>query len=242
MTWPLPETVDGALDGSAFDMITALQAGKGCLALGPGIGTSDETRDLVLRVLGQSPVPVVIDADGLNCLGRNPGFLKDLDVPVILTPHPGEMARLTGKSTGEIQSNRVGAAGKFAASFGVHLVLKGARTVIAHPDGRICINPTGNPGMASGGMGDVLTGVIAGLATQGFSPDTAAQAGVYLHGLAADAAAGEIGPFGYLATDVIERLPVQIRQLTEPITPPRCSWPVASVPGLSPAPVTLNGR
>jgi NAD(P)H-hydrate epimerase len=123
------------------------------------------------------------------------------------------MARLTNQSTSEIQGDRIGVARQFAAEWKAHVVLKGARTVIARPDGRVHINPTGNPGMASGGMGDVLTGVIAGLVVQGCPPDSAARAGVYLHGAAADRVAGEIGPYGYLASDVMGALPGEIDRI-----------------------------
>jgi len=123
------------------------------------------------------------------------------------------MARLIDSSAENIQKDRVGCARDFAERFNVHVVLKGARTIIAHPDGGVFINPTGNPGMASGGMGDVLTGMIAGLVTQGYSPETAAHAGVFLHGTAADAVADKTGPFGFLATDVIMAIPEQIGRL-----------------------------
>ncbi|MCK4468132.1 MAG: NAD(P)H-hydrate dehydratase, partial [Desulfobacterales bacterium] len=157
--------------------------------------------------------PIVIDADGINSLAGHTKILQNLKAPVILTPHPGEMARLVDSTAKNIQKDRVGCAKDFAERFNVHVVLKGARTVIAHPDGGVFINPTGNPGMASGGMGDVLTGIIAGLVTQGYSLETAAHAGVFLHGTAADAIADKTGPFGFLATDVIRAIPEQIGRL-----------------------------
>ena len=156
---------------------------------------------------------MVIDADGLNNLAGHTRLLKEISVPVIITPHPGEMARLIDKPPKEIQKNRIECARNFAKEFQVHVVLKGAGTVIAHPNGIIFINPTGNPGMASGGMGDVLTGVIAGFIAQGYSPETAAHLGAYLHGSAADSLAEHIGPIGYLASEVMNAIPGEIKKL-----------------------------
>ncbi|MGD8366512.1 MAG: NAD(P)H-hydrate dehydratase [Desulfobacterales bacterium] len=230
MTSPLPETVDGTLDEKALDRILSLAADKRCLALGPGIGTGEETRRLVQQLVVRSPAPLVIDADGLNCLAEDTTMLGQARAPVVLTPHPGEMARLSGNSARQIQADRIGCARAFAQANGVFLVLKGAATVVAAPNGRCWVNPTGNPGMASGGMGDVLTGLIAGLITQGVSPLAASCAGVFLHGRAADALAEEIGPFGYLASDVMTEIPVQIREMLEGSFPVSGSWPVTGVP------------
>lgn len=213
MTFPLPETNDGMLGESSFNAIMELLPGKRCLAIGPGLGSAVETKSLIRRVIQESTVPIVIDADGINSLAGYTKILQNLKVPVILTPHPGEMARLIDSSAENIQKDRVGCAKDFAERFNVHVVLKGARTIIAHPDGGVFINPTGNSGMASGGMGDVLTGIIAGLVTQGYSPETAAHAGVFLHGTAADAVADRTGPFGFLATDVMRAIPEQIGRL-----------------------------
>jgi NAD(P)H-hydrate epimerase len=215
MTHPLPEVRNGILGETSFNMIMDLLADKKCLTIGPGLGTALETKTLVHRLIQESTKPIVIDADGLNSLVGHTEILKNLDVPVILTPHPGEMARLIDTTAGDIQKDRLGYARNFAEKFKVHMVLKGARTVIAHPDGRVFINPTGNPGMASGGMGDVLTGVIAGFISQGHSPELAAHAGVYLHGAAADALAEKSGPFGFLATEVMNAIPEQIKKLEE---------------------------
>ncbi|MFY9944039.1 MAG: NAD(P)H-hydrate dehydratase [Desulfobacterales bacterium] len=214
MTVPLPAAADGGLGSAAGEEILGLLPGKKCLALGPGLGTGGETRALLRQVLAACPLPLVIDADGLNCLAAEPGFLKRLDVPVILTPHPGEMARLTGTTVQAVQADRIACARDFAWRFNVHLVLKGAGTVVAHPDGAVYVNPTGNPGMAAGGMGDVLTGVIAGLVTRGVPPAEAARAGVYLHGRAADGVAHQVAPFGYLASEVMAAIPRQFRELT----------------------------
>ena len=226
MTHPLPETVDGMLGESALDAVRKLLPGKQCLALGPGIGVSEQTDLFVHRLIRESTVPLVIDADGLNSIALDPGVLKNLSIPVVLTPLPGEMARLAGASVAGVQKDRIGCARDFANAFQVHVVLKGARTVIAHPDGRVYINPTGNPGMASGGMGDVLTGMIAGLIVQGLSPEAAAHAGVYLHGAAADALARTRGPFGFVASDVMEIIPRQIGELLagKPAPLGFCRW------------------
>lgn len=213
MTYALPETTDHMLDTSAMGAIKELLTGKSCLAIGPGIGTAEETRQLLFQVLEKIVIPVVVDADGLNLLSERPEILRALKVPVILTPHPGEMARMCGVLPADIQKDRIGRARHLATSYHVHVVLKGARTIMAHPDGRVYVNLTGNPGMASGGMGDVLTGVIAGFLAQGYAPEDAVHLGVFLHGAAADHLSAHTGPFGYLATDVMNQLPHQIQKL-----------------------------
>lgn len=211
MTCPLPETKSGVIGESSFNKIMDLLSGKKCLALGPGLGEAAQTKKLVHRLLKESPITAVIDADGLNNIAGSTRILKKAKAPVILTPHPGEMAKLTDSTTESVQKDRITCARRFAKKFNAHIVLKGAKTIIAHPDGKIFINPTGNPGMASGGMGDVLTGIIAGLVSQGFSPESAAHTGVYLHGAAADQLAEKIGPFGYLSTEVMNAIPGQIK-------------------------------
>ena len=213
MTAPLSQSRNGILADSALDEVLALADGKSCLAIGPGIGQDAETRSLVEKVISRIDIPMVIDADGLNNIAGQTGILKKLKAPAVLTPHPGEMARLIETTPAAIQQNRLECARDFATHFGVHLVLKGAASVIAHPDGSVFINPTGNPGMASGGMGDVLTGVLAGLIAQGFSPKEAAHAAVYIHGAAADTLATSMGPFGYLAGDVMKAIPGEIKTI-----------------------------
>lgn len=207
MTHPLPETATGTLCPDSFTAIRKLAEGKRCIAAGPGMGCSAETAELVAKLAGEIDLPLVLDADALNGLAEGPEVLKKRKAPAILTPHPGEMARLAGATVAEIQENRVAAACDFAQRFGVYLILKGAGSVIALPDGRAWINPTGNPGMASGGMGDVLTGIIAGLVTQGATPHGAVLAGTWLHGKAADALAQKTGAVGYLASEVMGALP-----------------------------------
>jgi NAD(P)H-hydrate epimerase len=180
------------------------------------MGQAPDTRELLQRLVAESRLPLVIDADGLNNLAGATAILKKRAAPAVLTPHPGEMARLAETTVATVQTDRIACAREFARTFKVHLVLKGANTVIAHPDGFTFINSTGNSGMASGGMGDVLTGLIAGFITQGFPVAAACHLGVYLHGAAADRQAMRKGPWGYLASDVIEGVPSEIRRLLEP--------------------------
>ena len=215
MTVPLPETGEGTLSENAFGQIDRLLNGKRCVAVGPGLGIVADTGKLVRNLLRTCEIPMVIDADGLNNIAGHNTILEKLKAPAVLTPHPGEMARLTGLSSARVQRDRIGCARDFATATGTIIVLKGAGTVIALPDGTVHVNPTGNPGMASGGMGDVLTGIIAGLITQGYSPETSAVAGVYLHGAASDAIAATGKPTGYLAGDVIKKIPGQLGLLME---------------------------
>jgi NAD(P)H-hydrate epimerase len=214
MTAPLPETDTGAISEDALLAVTALLNDKKCLALGPGMGLDPRTKILVSRLVQESPVPVVLDADGLNCIADHPEILVSRSAEIVLTPHPGEMARLLNQTTAWIQANRLACARDFAVKYKVHVVLKGARTLIAHPDGHVYVNLTGNPGMASPGMGDVLTGVIAGFISQGYPPGIAAHLAVYLHGLAADILAISKGPSGFLASDVAAALPSAMAALT----------------------------
>lgn len=223
MTTPLPDQGTGLILEEAFDTLMAQAPGKQALAVGPGLGTESHTRNLVHRVIKELELPLVIDADGLNSLVGHTALLENRSAPTVLTPHPGEMARLTGLSTKQIQQDRLAIARKFAIDSSACVVLKGARTVIAEPDGQVWINPTGNAGMASGGMGDVLTGMIAGFLAQGCSAVEAAVAGTYLHGMAADMLSREM-PWGYLATEVIQTIPQAIAKIlcdkhAEPLQP-----------------------
>jgi hydroxyethylthiazole kinase-like uncharacterized protein yjeF len=212
MTLPLPDQGTGLLLEEAFDPIVHCSEGKQALALGPGLGTASHTRNLVSRIIREIDLPMVIDADGLNNLVGHTGWLKSRKNSTVLTPHPGEMARLTGLSTMEIQQDRLAAARNLAQSTRTYVVLKGARTVIAEPDGQAWINPSGNAGMATGGMGDILTGLISGLLAQGRQASEACRAGVYLHGLAADILA-QTTPRGYLATEVMNAIPQAIQRI-----------------------------
>lgn len=210
MTHPLPEKEKGSLSDNCFNEIQTLLKGKQALALGPGLGLRKSTKKLVNKLIEKSDVPLIIDADAINCIAKNLTVLKKKKAPAILTPHPGEMARLCDMTTSDIQADRIGIASQFAKTHDVILVLKGAQTVVSLPDGRSYICPTGNPGMASGGMGDVLTGMIAGFCAQGFSPEKASLAGVYIHGLCADILSKDIGAFGFVATDMIPMIPKTI--------------------------------
>ncbi len=206
MTVPLMETVDGCLSLTSLPSVKELLKDKQVLALGPGIGIEKGTRALVKKLVQDTNIPIVIDADGLNCIAGSLDILKSRKAPTILTPHPGEMARLCGKTTPEIQADRLGIGAWFAKKYQSVLVLKGAQTLVCCPDGRSFICPNGNPGMASGGMGDVLTGMIAGFASQGFSIENAALAGVFIHGLCGDYLA-EQAEFGFLASDMVQVIP-----------------------------------
>ncbi len=213
MTAPQPERADGSLKLNARVLGQALH-GKSAVVFGPGVGVSTETKRMARWLLKNSQVPLLLDADGLNSVASQMATLKTAKVPAVLTPHPGEMSRLTAMPTADIQARRLEVARQFAARHGCYLVLKGARSIIAAPDGRAWINPTGNPGMASGGMGDVLSGIIGGLLAQGYPPDEACCLGVFLHGAAADTFAEQHGQAGLLARDVIDNLPDNLRTLS----------------------------
>jgi NAD(P)H-hydrate epimerase len=211
MTWPLAATREGQIAAKNLEPrhFTALTAGKTVLAIGPGLGQGTETAKFVAGLLSTTKIPAVMDADALNILAARPALLAKLAKgrTLVLTPHPGEMARLAGITIAEVQAKRLEAARKFAQRMGVTVVLKGARTLIAHPGGRVAVNTSGNPGMAKGGSGDVLTGLIAGLMAQHpGDPSHAVEAAVYLHGLAADLAVREGDEHTLLATDCLAQL------------------------------------
>ncbi|HET6169097.1 MAG TPA: NAD(P)H-hydrate dehydratase [Terracidiphilus sp.] len=209
MTWPLKANAAGQASPDNLDpaILAAMTEGMTVLAIGPGLGQSDDTAKFCIGLLEAISIPAVIDADALNILSQHPGVLAKLarnGRTVVLTPHPGEMARLAGISTKDVQADRLHVARSFAQKHGVTLVLKGVHTLIAHPDGRVAVNTTGNPGMAKGGSGDLLTGLIAGLLAQ--YPDKAAdaaEAAVYLHGLASDLVVRETDEHTLLATDTL---------------------------------------
>ncbi|HVE84585.1 MAG TPA: NAD(P)H-hydrate dehydratase, partial [Myxococcales bacterium] len=179
---------------------------KQAVALGPGIPRGEQTGQLLRALLAELSIPLVIDADGLNALAGELDALSGARAQVVLTPHPGEMSRLTGKPTQEIQADRLAAARGLAQAHRVVVILKGARTVIALPDGSCLVNPTGNPGMATGGTGDVLAGLCGGLLAQGLSREDAALVGTYVHGLAGDRAARRTGKMGLIASDLLDGL------------------------------------
>jgi len=208
MTLPLDDCGKGHLGEDNVAAILQAVCGKDAVALGPGISSTLDTVALVQGLVRDCSVPMVLDADGLNAIADNVSILLQKKSPaIVLTPHPGEMSRLTGLSIACIEGDRIAAARDFAVRYSVYLVLKGAGTVVAAPDGSIAINGSGNPGMASGGMGDVLTGIIVSLLGQGYPTREACRLGVFLHGHAADLVAREKGEIGITATDVQERLP-----------------------------------
>jgi hydroxyethylthiazole kinase-like uncharacterized protein yjeF len=215
MTEPLAETADQTVATVALPRLYALLKGKQALALGPGLSVDAETVEVVLDLVKNCPCPIVIDADGINALVNRLDALKRARAPLILTPHPGEMGRLVKCSAEEVQNKRLSLVQSFSEQYGVTLVLKGARTLVGGHGGRLAINSTGNPGLASGGTGDVLTGLIAGFLAQGLSPFDAACAGVYCHGKAADRLARRWGDRGMLATDLLPEIPVILKSLAE---------------------------
>ncbi|MDP2754157.1 MAG: NAD(P)H-hydrate dehydratase [Nitrospirota bacterium] len=232
MTLILPDKGDGTLSVRASNKILEfLNKTAGMLAIGPGIGVSAETEKLMRTLIKNSEAPIVIDADGINSIKGGRGVFSKVKAPLILTPHPGEMARLLQQSATppippprggraregvkapiselvtKIEKDRINTATSFAKETGTYLVLKGVPTIIAVPDGRAFINSTGNPGMATAGTGDVLTGMISGFLNQTPNPIHACITGVYMHGLAGDMAASEKGQYSLIATDIIDKIP-----------------------------------
>ncbi|MBI3895352.1 MAG: NAD(P)H-hydrate dehydratase [Acidobacteria bacterium] len=216
MTEPLPENDHGTISTRAFDneRFARMAEGKSVLAIGPGITTHPDTVEFVRRVVREySQLPVVVDADGLNAFTGAAELLQGEGRKLILTPHPGEMARLTGLSTKEIQSKRVEVVREFAVEHKAYVVLKGYRTLIAEPGGQLYVNSTGNPGMATAGTGDVLAGIIAGLLAQypEMPVERVVSTAVYWHGAAGDVAAARKGELSLLSTDLIDALPEALR-------------------------------
>jgi hydroxyethylthiazole kinase-like uncharacterized protein yjeF len=205
MTVALPEDEEGHLTAEALDIVLSQPADV--IAVGPGLGTSDAITMFLIGLLEQSGVPLVLDADALNAFAADPLRLHARDgLDIIVTPHPGEMARLLGCPANEVQADRVASARALAEQRDLHVILKGHRTLIASPDGAVAINATGNPGMATGGTGDVLTGVVAAWLAQLLDPDAAARLAAYLHGVAGDLAQADCGEVAMSATDVLEHL------------------------------------
>lgn len=243
MTLPLPDRGDGTLSAKAGDTILRFSSEKAdVICIGPGIGVSDDTRKMMAGIVSSSRTPMVIDADGINALSEASvggqgatEIFKKAQAPIILTPHPGEMARLLKSRESEtnspfakggqgaiiynlrkvVEEDRINIAMNFAKETGTCLILKGAPTVIAGPQGKAFINPTGNPGMATAGTGDVLTGMVASFLAQGLDPLSAAVLGVYMHGLAGDLAAERMGMPSLIASDIIGSLPEAFRELTK---------------------------
>ena len=228
MTEPLEETSDGTIARDALPRIEQLAGKKTVVAIGPGISRKEQTAEVVRKLVRESKVPIVLDADGLNAFEGRADDLTGRGRTLVITPHPGEMARLTGMSIAEIQRDRVNVAREFAKQQQLILVLKGDRTIVASPDSEAWINPTGNPGMATGGTGDILTGIVAGMLAQfPDRPVEAVIAAVYLHGRAGDEACGA-RPFRYgkgeqslVATDLIQSLPLAFRYARAAAPQPR---------------------
>ncbi|MDP7168893.1 MAG: NAD(P)H-hydrate dehydratase [Nitrospinota bacterium] len=208
MALSLTDTPAGTLDTSAFDPILEAASSMDAVIVGPGISTHPRTVELVQSLIKHFEIPLVLDADGLNALSQDITVLDGTRTELLLTPHPGEMARLGRISASNVQADRAGIAIDFASAHGVTLALKGARTIIATPGGSAWLNPTGNPALASGGTGDILAGVVGGLLAQGISSEGALVAGTYLHGAAGDIAANRIGGVGLTATDLLPALPL----------------------------------
>lgn len=210
---PLPEDAEGRIHPSAGAVIRPRLSAYDALAVGSGMGWSAGTAEFLERLLLDhtadhplNQLPVVVDADGLNNLSGLANWWRRRSLPMVVTPHPGEMATLTGRTTAELQRDRVQSARHWSAQWGVTVVLKGANTVVAGPDGPVRVSPFANPGLASGGTGDVLTGIIGGLLAQGLNPDLAACAGVYLHGQAGDVVTRKLGDAGMAASDLLQEL------------------------------------
>jgi hydroxyethylthiazole kinase-like uncharacterized protein yjeF len=213
MTRPLPETKKGALSLKAAVEIKRMLKNIDVIALGPGLTTNQETKALVRKLLKLIDKPLVLDADGLNCIAGNVSILKSLKYPVVVTPHPREMARLVKMEVGTVQRNRQKVAKDFAGRYNLIVVLKGYKTVVASTKTNSYINKTGNPGMATAGVGDILTGMIASLIAQGISPYEAAKLAVYVHGKAGDLASKEKGQLSLVAGDILNKLPAVFKLL-----------------------------
>lgn len=211
--YPLEETSNGVISSKNTDFLLEMCEKSSAVVIGCGLSVCDDTKNLVQSVITNCEKPLVIDADALNCICNKPEILKNLKVPAIITPHPGEMARLLHSTPKTVNSNRGNTAIDFAKKFGVVTVLKGAGTIIASPDGEVYINHTGNSGMATGGSGDVLSGIIGSLLAQGASPINAAAAGVFLHGTIGDLAAEKLGKISMLPTDMIDMIPTAYLKL-----------------------------
>lgn len=211
--YPLEETSNGVISSKNTDFLLEMCEKSSAVVIGCGLSVCDDTKNLVQSVITNCEKPLVIDADALNCICNKPEILKNLKAPATITPHPGEMARLLHSTPKTVNSNRENTAIDFAKKFGVVTVLKGAGTIIASPDGEVYINHTGNSGMATGGSGDVLSGIIGSLLAQGAAPINAAAAGVFLHGTIGDLAAEKLGKISMLPTDMIDMIPTAYLKL-----------------------------
>lgn len=215
LTIPLPTSHPGHLDSAGLPKVAAEAKRMKAIAIGPGTGQGEGTREFVLGAVREIELPMVIDADALNALAGDLDVVRGRKAATVLTPHPGEMARLTGLPTPEVQSDRIGVAKQLAVDLHAVIVLKGAQTIVADVDGSTYINPTGNTGLSKGGSGDVLTGLVGGLLAQKADALHAALCGVFLHGLAADCATETIPPRSMVASDVIEHLPKAFAEIAK---------------------------
>ncbi|MDP8266733.1 MAG: NAD(P)H-hydrate dehydratase [Candidatus Aceula meridiana] len=206
MTWPLPETKEQSFSLASFQKIEKKLSKFQALTIGPGLSQNPSTQKLIRKIISELKIPMIIDADALNALSKNTSSLIKIKEMKILTPHLGEMARLTGLSKKHIEANKLKVAKNFAKKYHCILLLKGHRTVVVAPDGKIYVNKTGNVGLATAGSGDVLTGIIAAFLAQGLSGFNAARWGAYVHGKAGDIAAKEKGRASLIATDIIENI------------------------------------
>lgn len=213
ITLPLPETKAKSFSLKALSPVLKKIKEIDAVVLGPGLSQHLETIRWVHRLIPKVGKPLVIDADGLNAVSKDPAVLKKAKGPIVITPHPGEMGRLLRKTNHSVQANRKGVAKAFAVRYNVITLLKGHRTVVASPEGKVFINATGNPGMATAGCGDVLTGIIGSFLGQGMSPFEAACRGAYVHGLAGDLAAKEKGEASLIASDLLRNLPRAFRKV-----------------------------
>jgi len=213
----LPETAERTISSEALEKAMALLKDKDALLIGPGISTHKSTSKFVLSLLPKIKLPVVIDADALNILAAKPEILKSLRKPVILTPHPGEFARLLHLSTRDVLERKLELVPEFSEKYGVYLVLKSYKTLISTPEGRVFINPTGNPGMATAGSGDVLSGMVASMIVQEKNLIDAILAAVYVHGLSGDIGAEKLGERFITAANIINYLPRALKQMESEI-------------------------
>jgi hydroxyethylthiazole kinase-like uncharacterized protein yjeF len=213
MATPLQEAAPGAIGPSALEAIRSHLTGAASCLLGPGLGSADPTRQLVHELLAEIACPLVIDADGLNALAADRTWLGRLGKDRVLTPHPGEMSRLTGRPIAEVQGDRRRVAAEAAREWGAVVVLKGAHTIVAEPGGEVSEDPHEVPALATGGTGDVLGGLIAGLLAQGLDPYRAAVSGVYVHAEAGRRVSARLGSSGLLASDLLPEIPLVMKAL-----------------------------
>jgi len=215
MTLPLKETKEATLSLAAYKKISSFLKRIDVIAIGPGLSQNVSTKKLVRKLVVGINKPFVLDADGINAFVDNVNLLKKIKKLSIMTPHPGELARLLGVSVKSIQKQRLKSAKDFVKKYKQILVLKGHKTIAASPNSKTYVNNTGNPGMASGGTGDILTGIIASLLGQGIAPFKAASLGVYVHGLAGDLAKKEKGETSLVATDLLNKLPLAFKKIAK---------------------------